>query len=41
MSLDIKCENILSGEESTIAIWGYDSNGANRKSLKEKRISGS
>ena len=41
MSVDVKWEDIPSGENSMIAIWGYDSNGANRKSLKEKRIGGS
>ena len=41
MSLDVKWEDIPSGEDSIIAIWGYDSDGYNRKSLNEKTISGS
>ena len=41
MSVDMKWQDIPDGEHSIIAIWGYDSDGHNRKSLKEKQINGS
>ena len=41
MSVDVKWQDIPSGESSTIAIWGYNNNEANRQTIKQKTIDGS
>ena len=41
LAVDIKWQDIQNGETCAIAIWGYDSNNGNRKTIKQKTIKGS